>query len=558
MSAAKKGVLVSTTEQISIFQDDISSNTTLTLGSAKDKPIKLTHDAPSGATLEEYVGMEISGGLVGIDKTGPKAKLHIGNDNFPYEISHPFSIINTKSFTALTSGYYKIGQMTDTACVCINAMVTSSTYYGEVKVFIRYTQGEVTKIFANLAGNLSDDHSFFDISIHESNVLSTTKAIVLYLHSSCLSDIQVTSTGNFTLDIDNVKYAAIYGTDGALLTGFYEAPETRLGENSANTFINYTTPDGSGINKRIMTNGADLDVQSKKDTDMTAARFLAPDLTDDNGMKFILGKDELTAGNSILWKYEKHSTTPYQGFGFYDNENLFNISNNGFISMGAKNDLDIPKCALQIATADEGGQGHTNLIRFDSRTNNQYMELQLNSFGDAHLADNFTPSQSQSGYYGLFCGYNGVDDRAYFGVHHNTSRDVYLQFINPGSGQYIAAGYQIQAPSFNATSDARYKDNIIDLSNALEKVCKLRGVNFSFKGETKVHAGVIAQEINEVIPESVEKNNDDKWSVNYNTIVGYLIESIKELKKENDAYKTTITKLHQDMNRVKEALKIRY
>ena len=58
--------------------------------------------------------------------------------------------------------------------------------------------------------------------------------------------------------------------------------------------------------------------------------------------------------------------------------------------------------------------------------------------------------------------------------------------------------------------------------------------------------------------ESVEKNNDDKWSVNYNTIVGYLIESVKELKKENDAYKTTITKLHEDMSRVKEALKIRY
>lgn len=557
MSSAKKGILVSTTEQISIFQDDISSNTTLTLGSALDKPIKLTHDAPSGATLEEHVALEISGGLVGIDKTGPKAKLHIGNDNFPYDTSHPFSIINTQNFAAINSGYYKIGQMTDTACVCINAMLTTPTYYGEVKVFIKYTQGEVTKIFANLAGNLNDDHSFFDISIHESNVLSTTKAIVLYLNSTCLSNIQVTSAGNFTLDINNVRYTAIYGIDGALLTGFIETPETRLGENSANTFINYTTPDGTGINKRIMTNGADLDVQSKKDTDMTVARFLAPDLTDDNGMKFILGKDELTAGNSILWKYEKHSTTPYQGFGFYDNENLFNISNNGFISMGAKDDLDIPKCALHIVAA-EGSQGDSNLIRFDSRTNNQYMELQLNSFANAHLADNFTESQSQSDYYGFFCGYDGFNDRGYLGVHHNTNRDVYLKFLNPGGGQYLQAGYQVQAPSFNATSDARYKDNIIDLSNALEKVCKLRGVNFTFKGETKVHAGVIAQEINEVIPESVEKNNDDKWSVNYNTIVGYLIESIKELKKENDAHKTTITKLHEDMWRVKEALNIRY
>ena len=56
-------------------------------------------------TSEEHIALEISGGLVGIDKTGPKAKLHIGNDNFPYDTSHPFSIINTQNFAAISSGY---------------------------------------------------------------------------------------------------------------------------------------------------------------------------------------------------------------------------------------------------------------------------------------------------------------------------------------------------------------------------------------------------------------------------------------------------------------------
>ena len=89
--------------------------------------------------------------------------------------------------------------------------------------------------------------------------------------------------------------------------------------------------------------------------------------------------------------------------------------------------------------------------------------------------------------------------------------------------------------TFTATSDIRFKENIVDLSNALQKICSIRGVNYNFKDSSESkHAGVIAQEVDEIIPEAINKNDNKKWSVNYNTLFSYYVEAIKELNHKND------------------------
>jgi hypothetical protein len=100
-----------------------------------------------------------------------------------------------------------------------------------------------------------------------------------------------------------------------------------------------------------------------------------------------------------------------------------------------------------------------------------------------------------------------------------------------------------QATSFNATSDVRHKENICDLDRALEKICAIRGVNYTFKTDKdkNMHAGILAQEVADIIPEAICKTDDDMWSANYNTLIGYLIESVKTLKAENDAKDAQIT-----------------
>lgn len=94
--------------------------------------------------------------------------------------------------------------------------------------------------------------------------------------------------------------------------------------------------------------------------------------------------------------------------------------------------------------------------------------------------------------------------------------------------------------SYNTTSDLRLKENITDLDNSLEKICNIRGVSYNLKSDenkTKT-SGVIAQEVIEHIPEAVDNMDSEKLSVNYNSIIAHLIESVKELNREIEELKS--------------------
>ena len=83
------------------------------------------------------------------------------------------------------------------------------------------------------------------------------------------------------------------------------------------------------------------------------------------------------------------------------------------------------------------------------------------------------------------------------------------------------------------TSDKNYKENITDMSNALDKIGLIRGVEFDWKENPSGYhghdVGVIAQEIEEVIPEAIRTGANGQKQVNYDKIIPLLIECIKEL-----------------------------
>ena len=114
-----------------------------------------------------------------------------------------------------------------------------------------------------------------------------------------------------------------------------------------------------------------------------------------------------------------------------------------------------------------------------------------------------------------------------------------------GTDGRIDAGNDIVAFS---TSDKRLKENIKPLDNALDKVLKISGVSFDWKplseeekktihGNQGHDVGVIAQEIEEVLPEVVTTRDSGYKAVKYEKIVPLLIESIKELKAEIEELK---------------------
>ena len=89
-----------------------------------------------------------------------------------------------------------------------------------------------------------------------------------------------------------------------------------------------------------------------------------------------------------------------------------------------------------------------------------------------------------------------------------------------------------------STSDIRLKDNIKTIDNALDKVNSIQGIEFDWIEKEKVHGnsghdiGVIAQEIEKVLPDVVTTRDSGYKAVKYEKIVPLLIEAIKELTNE--------------------------
>ena len=131
----------------------------------------------------------------------------------------------------------------------------------------------------------------------------------------------------------------------------------------------------------------------------------------------------------------------------------------------------------------------------------------------------------------------------------------------PSSGYYLDVNGAVQGASFNASSDRRLKTDIIGLPNALDLVNQLRGVSFQWKKTPgKKIFGVIAQEVEDIIPELVHTNeteNEDGFkqkSIHYDGITPYLIEAIKTLTHQQTELKQEVETLKQENNLLKEKM----
>ena len=126
----------------------------------------------------------------------------------------------------------------------------------------------------------------------------------------------------------------------------------------------------------------------------------------------------------------------------------------------------------------------------------------------------------------------------------------YFGFI-PDAGtltvnQLVVAGVTT-ATDFNSTSDVNLKKDIKIIDNPVEKVSQLNGVSFNWTDTGQSSAGVIAQDVEKVMPEIIRDNPTGYKSLNYNGLIGLLIEAVKE---QNE----TIKSLEQKINTLEERL----
>ena len=91
--------------------------------------------------------------------------------------------------------------------------------------------------------------------------------------------------------------------------------------------------------------------------------------------------------------------------------------------------------------------------------------------------------------------------------------------------------------AFGTISDITMKENINPISNALDKISQLGGYTFNYKGNETPMTGVMAQELQKVLPEAVYQTNDPTtnetvYAVRHGNVIGLLIEAIKELQEK--------------------------
>lgn len=155
------------------------------------------------------------------------------------------------------------------------------------------------------------------------------------------------------------------------------------------------------------------------------------------------------------------------------------------------------------------------------------------------------------GYAGLFLGsastYAPMYDTSGNGGAYNTAGEWHYYWNNSDNclgigGSTTSSSYKCYVSGalyasgdITAFSDRRAKTNFSLIDSALEKVSKLAGYTYTWatgSQEGKRSTGLIAQDVEKVLPEAVHTGEDDKKGVNYNGVIALLVEAVKELKAE--------------------------
>lgn len=181
--------------------------------------------------------------------------------------------------------------------------------------------------------------------------------------------------------------------------------------------------------------------------------------------------------------------------------------------------------------------------------------------------DTMNVHMNHSGGYGLHVNTNNQENGKYALELHNNKK-VLFQVLNDGEvrhqradgrwthfdwrgdGRNYLRGYttvddgmtvngdMYASGNVTAYSDARLKDNVKTIDHALDKVKQMRGTSFTMKKTGEAGVGLIAQEVEKIVPEVVKQSSDGYKAVAYGNLTGVLTEAIKELSTKVDKLET--------------------
>jgi hypothetical protein len=139
-------------------------------------------------------------------------------------------------------------------------------------------------------------------------------------------------------------------------------------------------------------------------------------------------------------------------------------------------------------------------------------------------------------------GHNGVPGNVILALQ---GGDVGVGNTSPAATLDIVAGGTTLADAWTTRSSRRFKTNIQPLEGALEKVEQLRGVSYDRKADGKHEIGVVAEDVDQVVPEVVSRDpkNQEVQGVDYSRLAALLIEAVKSQQAEIQELKMQVLQL---------------
>ena len=181
---------------------------------------------------------------------------------------------------------------------------------------------------------------------------------------------------------------------------------------------------------------------------------------------------------------------------------------------------------------------------------------QLDMSGNMTVAGNITAVN----YYGNGANLTGISAGLSVSDDTSTNATRYILFDDATSGTISAINVSsskltfnpssgtLSATIFTSTSDERVKTNIRPITNALDITEQLSGVRFNWKENDLPSLGLIAQEVEKVLPEVVNTDSEDMKSINYSSLVSLLVEAIKEQQIQINQLKDMFNHINKSSN----------
>ena len=442
---------------------------------------------------------------------------------------------------------------------------TTNLYHTDARA-LAATDGQEVK-FRNLYNNLTDLPSAADYHGMFAHVHNEGKAYYAHagnwvpLANETLTDTLVTNSNRIAHAdsgvVSHLNFTTTqFGVNNQTVLSSVKSINFFLDSNGGDStcafrIYNNVNPDSLGSTVetdhifKVAENG---DVSVSNDLTVAGDTIITGDLTV-SGTTTTINTSELNIGDNIITLNSDETGTPSQNAGievergtatnvairWNETSDAWEFTNDGttYVAFGTS--------ATFTGTTDGINEGTTNLYYTDARADAR-ATLRIN----AATTDNISEGTGNLYF---------TNARAISAL---TSADVQTDSLGVGTAASGTTGEIRATEDVTAyySSDASLKENVTNIENAIEKVKQMRGVEFDWTDEyldakggeddyfvRKHDVGVIAQEVEQVLPEVVATRENGIKAVKYDRITSLLIEAIKEQQSQIEMLKSEIKEL---------------